>query len=47
MIEALVAAAMMAVGITATVGATGSMARAQARLQDKERMQRLAIAKYD
>lgn len=47
MIEALVSAAMVAIGIASAVGATGSLARGQVRLQGKERMQRLAIAKYD
>lgn len=47
LIEAMVAAALIALSVTGTLGAYGALTRAQGHLQEKERMQRLAIAKYD
>lgn len=47
LVEALVAAALAGIGVAASVGAFGALARSQAKANEKERMVRLAIDKYD
>jgi prepilin-type N-terminal cleavage/methylation domain-containing protein len=47
LIEALVSVTLVAVGVVGAIGGLGSLARAQADLQERERMFRLARAKYD
>jgi prepilin-type N-terminal cleavage/methylation domain-containing protein len=47
LIEALAAAALLGVGITAALSALGAIAKTEAAIQDKARMQRMAQEKYD
>jgi type II secretory pathway pseudopilin PulG len=47
LIEALVAAFLVAVGITATTMTLGAMSKAQVRLRQTDEMQRLAIQTLD
>lgn len=47
MLEALISIALAGVGIAAVVGAMGSVNLAEANALEKERMQQLAIDKYD
>lgn len=46
LVEALVAVALTSVGVVAGVHATGQIVAAQARSQEAERLQILAISKY-
>ena len=47
MVEAMVAVALLAVGITACLGALGAMTKGEARAQESERLQLLAHRKLD
>lgn len=47
LIEAIVSVALVAVGVVSTMNALGAMTRSDRELRDRERMQRLAIQKYD
>lgn len=47
LIEALVAATLAGIGVAAAVGAFGALTRGQARTNEKERMVRLAVDKYE
>jgi type II secretory pathway pseudopilin PulG len=47
MIEALMAITLAGVGVAAVVGAMGSVTHAEATALEHEKMQRLAIDKYD
>lgn len=47
LVEALVAATLAGIGVAAAVGAFGALSRGQARANEKERMVRLAVDKYD
>jgi Tfp pilus assembly protein PilV len=47
MIEALVASVLVAVGVTGALRGFGAITHAQAVLQERDRMQRLAVSKYD
>jgi prepilin-type N-terminal cleavage/methylation domain-containing protein len=47
LIESLAAAALMAVGITASMSALGAVAKEEARAREVDFVQRLARAKYD
>ncbi|MEQ1935627.1 MAG: prepilin-type N-terminal cleavage/methylation domain-containing protein [Fimbriimonadaceae bacterium] len=46
-VEALVSVALAGIGIAAAVGAMGAMTKAEANALEKERMQRMAIDKYE
>jgi Tfp pilus assembly protein PilV len=45
--EALAATVIVGLGIVAILGALGSLTNSQARAFERERMQRLAVQKYD
>ncbi len=47
LIEAMVSAALVAVGVASALGAYGALTKAQSQIQERDRMQRLAISKYD
>ncbi len=47
LIEALAAAALLGVGITASMSALGAIAGAETRAREHEKVQRLALQKYD
>jgi len=47
LIEAMVSAALVAVGVASAMGAYGALTKAQSQIQERDRMQRLAISKYD
>lgn len=47
MIEVMVASVLVAVGVTGALRGYAALTHAQATLQERERMQRLAISKYD
>lgn len=47
LIEALVAVVLAGIGVAAAVGALGTLAKSQARANEKERMTRLAVEKYE
>jgi prepilin-type N-terminal cleavage/methylation domain-containing protein len=47
LVEALVSIALTGIGVAAVMGAIGSMTNAQTRLLDRERMQLLAVEKFD
>jgi len=47
LIEALVAAALLATGVAATLGAFGALNHTEASAREVETMQRLAFQKYD
>ena len=47
LIEAMVSAALLAIGIASAMGGYGALTKAQTQLQERDRMQRLAISKYD
>ncbi len=47
LIEALVAVTLAGIGVAAAVGAFGALAKGQARANEKERMVRLAVDKYE
>jgi prepilin-type N-terminal cleavage/methylation domain-containing protein len=46
LIEVLVTAALIAVGVTAALGALGALTRAEVDLRDRERLERLAHDRY-
>jgi prepilin-type N-terminal cleavage/methylation domain-containing protein len=46
-IEALVSIALAGIGIASAVGAMGAMTKSEANALEKERMQRLAVDKYE
>lgn len=47
LVEALVAVVLAGIGVAAAVGALGTLIKAQARANEKERMTRFAVSKYD
>lgn len=47
LIEALVATALLSIGIVGVLTALGAMAKSEAQARDRETMQRLAFQKYD
>jgi prepilin-type N-terminal cleavage/methylation domain len=47
LIEAMVSAALVAIGVASAMGAYGALTKAQSQIQERDRMQRLAISKYD
>jgi prepilin-type N-terminal cleavage/methylation domain-containing protein len=47
LIEAMIASALVAVGVTSALRGYSALSRAQAMLQERDRMQRLAVSKYD
>lgn len=47
LIEALVAVAVAAIGITASLGAMSALNKGELRARERETMQRLAFEKYD
>ncbi len=47
LIEALVSVVLVAVGVVGAMNALGQMTKADTQLRDRERVQRLAIQKYD
>ncbi|MCE9559596.1 MAG: hypothetical protein K8R88_11665 [Armatimonadetes bacterium] len=47
MVEAMVAVALLAIGITACLGALGAMTKGEARAQESERLQLLAHRKLN
>ena len=47
LIEAMVASVLVAVGVTSAIRGYAALTKAQAELQERDRMQRLAISKYD
>jgi len=47
LIEAVTAAALLAIGVTGTMGTLGAITKAQNHAIDQETMQRLALQKYD
>ena len=47
LIEAMVACTLVAVGITSAIRGYSALTRSQATIQERERMQRLAVSKYD
>jgi Tfp pilus assembly protein PilV len=47
LVEALVAVVLVAVGIVASLGAMGALSAAQSRSFERERIERLAVQKYD
>ncbi len=46
LIEAVVAIALLAIGITATIGALGSLTKAEVGVMEREKLHRLAIEKH-
>jgi type II secretion system protein I len=47
LIEAMVSASLVAIGVASAMGAYGALTKAQSQLQERDRMQRLAVSKYD
>lgn len=47
LIEAMVSAALVAIGVASAMGAFGALTKAQSQIQERDRMQRLAVSKYD
>jgi len=47
LIEAMVASVLVAVGVSSVLRGYAALTRAQSQLQERERMQRLAVSKYD
>ena len=47
LIEAMVASVLVAVGVTAALRGYAALTHTQAILQERDRMQRLAVSKYD
>jgi prepilin-type N-terminal cleavage/methylation domain-containing protein len=47
LIEAMVASVLVAVGVSSVLHGYASLSRAQSQLQERDRMQRLAVSKYD
>lgn len=43
----MVSASLVAVGVASAMGAYGALTKAQSQIQERDRMQRLAISKYD
>jgi len=47
LIEAMVASVLVAIGVSSTLRGYAALTHAQGELQERDRMQRLAISKYD
>lgn len=47
LIEAVVTSMLVAIGVAGTLSGIASMSKAQSRIQEQDRMQRLARSKYD
>ena len=47
LIEAMVASVLVAVGVTSALHGYGALSRAQSQLQERDRMQRFAVSKYN
>ena len=47
LVEAVISVLLVAVGVVSTIQALGAMTKSDGQLRDRERMQRLAIQKYD
>ena len=47
LIEVVVASVLVAIGVAGALRAFGALTHAQATLQERDRMQRLAVSKYD
>jgi prepilin-type N-terminal cleavage/methylation domain-containing protein len=47
LIEAMVASVLVAVGVASAIQGYSALTRAQSQVQERDRMQRLAVSKYD
>ena len=47
LIEAMVSASLVAIGVASAMAAYGALTKAQTQVQERDRMQRLAVSKYD